>query len=59
VFGTGDQPIAPRLHRFSYERAGSKVTEIEGASHFVMLSQPDAVAGVIREAVAACAANPA
>jgi pimeloyl-ACP methyl ester carboxylesterase len=58
VFGTGDQPIAPQLHRFSYERAGSKVTEIEGASHFVMLSQPDAVAGVIREAVMACAANP-
>jgi pimeloyl-ACP methyl ester carboxylesterase len=46
------------LHRFSYERAGSKVTEIEGASHFLMLSQPDAVAGVIREAVTACAANP-
>ena len=58
VFGTADQPIAPQLHRFSYERAGSKMTEIEGASHFVMLSQPDAVAGVIREAVMACAANP-
>jgi pimeloyl-ACP methyl ester carboxylesterase len=58
VFGTGDQPIAPQLHRFSYERAGSKVTEIEGASHFVMLSQPDAVAGVIREAVMACATHP-
>ena len=58
VFGTGDQPIAPQLHRFSYERAGSKVTEIEGASHFVMLSQPDAVASVIREAVMACATHP-
>jgi pimeloyl-ACP methyl ester carboxylesterase len=58
VFGTGDQPIAPQLHRFSYERAGSDVTEIEGASHFVMLSQPEAVAGVIREAVMASAANP-
>jgi pimeloyl-ACP methyl ester carboxylesterase len=58
VFGTGDQPIAPQLHRFSYERAGSKVTEIEGASHFVMLSQPDAVADVIREAVMACATHP-
>src|SRR3954453_3444990 len=58
VFGTGDQPIAPQLHRFSYERAGTKVTEIDGASHFVMLSQPDAVAGVIHEAVMACAANP-
>ena len=58
VFGTGDQSIAPQLHRFSYERAGSKVTEVEGASHFVMLSKPDVVAGVIREAVMACAANP-
>jgi pimeloyl-ACP methyl ester carboxylesterase len=58
VFGTGDQPIAPQLHRFSYERAGSKVTEVEGASHFVQLSKPDVVAGVIREAVMACATTP-
>ena len=57
VFGTGDQPIAPQLHRFSYDRAGSKVTEVEGASHFVMLSDPDVVAGVIREAVTASAAD--
>ncbi len=57
VFGTADQPIAPQLHRFSYDRAGSKVTEVEGASHFVMLSHPDAVAGVIRDAVAAIAAS--
>ena len=57
VFGTGDQPIAPQLHRFSYERAGSTVTEVEGASHFVMLSKPGVVAGVIREAVQACSAN--
>jgi hypothetical protein len=33
------------------------VTEVEGASHFVMLSHPDAVAGVIRDAVAAIAAS--
>ena len=37
---------------------GSTVTEVEGASHFVMVSQPGIVAGVIREAVMACAANP-
>src|SRR3954466_7185697 len=55
VFGTADRPIAPQLHRFSYDRAGSKVTEVEGASHFVMLSHPDAVVGVIREAVTASA----
>jgi pimeloyl-ACP methyl ester carboxylesterase len=53
VFGTGDLPVAPELHRFSYDRAGSKVTQVEGASHLVMLSQPDIVAGVIRDAVIA------
>ena len=53
VFGTDDRPVAPALHRFSYDRAGSKVTEVDGASHLVMLSQPEIVAGVIREAVIA------
>ena len=57
LFGTADYPIAPELHRFSYERAGSTVTEVEGASHFLMMSQPDIVAGVIREAVIASAVN--
>jgi pimeloyl-ACP methyl ester carboxylesterase len=45
VFGTADFPVAPELHRFSYDRAGSPVTEVESASHFVMMSQPDIVAG--------------
>jgi pimeloyl-ACP methyl ester carboxylesterase len=53
VFGTADQPIAPQLHRFSYDRAGSTVTAVEGASHFVLLSQPDVVADVIHDAVQA------
>jgi pimeloyl-ACP methyl ester carboxylesterase len=57
VFGTGDRPVAPDLHRFQYKRADSTVTEVEGASHFLMLSQPDIVAGVIREAVMASAVN--
>jgi pimeloyl-ACP methyl ester carboxylesterase len=57
VFGTADRPVAPELHRFSYDRAGSTVTEVEGASHFLMMSQPDIVAGVIREAVIASAVN--
>jgi hypothetical protein len=30
VFGTADYPVAPELHRFSYDRAGSTVTEVEG-----------------------------
>lgn len=54
VFGTADKPIAAQLHRYSYERAGSKTTEVEGASHFLMLSKPDVVAGVVREAAQAC-----
>jgi pimeloyl-ACP methyl ester carboxylesterase len=57
VFGTADRPVAPDLHRFQHERADSTVTEVEGASHFLMLSQPDIVAGVIREAVMASAVN--
>src|SRR4029453_12475194 len=57
VFGTADRPVAPDLPRFQYERADSTVTEVEGASHFLMLSQPDIVAGVIREAVTASAVN--
>ena len=57
VFGTADYPVAPELHRFSYNRAGSTVTEVEGASHFLMMSQPDIVASVIREAVIASAVN--
>ena len=57
VFGTADYPVAPELHRFSYDRAGSTVTEVDGASHFLMKSQPDIVARVIREAVVASAVN--
>jgi pimeloyl-ACP methyl ester carboxylesterase len=58
VFGTGDRPISPDLHRFSYDRAGSTATEADRASHFVMVSKPDVVAGVIREAAMASAATP-
>jgi pimeloyl-ACP methyl ester carboxylesterase len=57
VYGTGDLPAGPALHRFQYERAGSTVTEVEGASHFLLLSQPDVVARVIREAVTALTAS--
>jgi pimeloyl-ACP methyl ester carboxylesterase len=51
VWGTGDHPIAPELHRFSNARASSTATEIEGASHFAQVSHPEVVAGVIRDAV--------
>jgi pimeloyl-ACP methyl ester carboxylesterase len=57
VFGTMNQPVAPGLQRFAYDRAGSTVVEVQGASHLVMLSRPDIVARVIREAVMAGAVN--
>jgi len=57
VFGTGDLPISPDLHRFSLGRAGSTVTELEGASHFAMISKPEIVAGVIHDAVMSSAAD--
>jgi pimeloyl-ACP methyl ester carboxylesterase len=52
VLPTADGAINPELHRFSYERMNATVTEVEGASHVVMLSQPAVVAGVVREALA-------
>jgi len=57
VFGTGDLPIAQELHRFSNDRAGCTVTEIEGASHFAMVTNPEVVAGVIGDAVKSSVAN--
>jgi pimeloyl-ACP methyl ester carboxylesterase len=57
VLGTGDHPIALELQRFTYGRADSTVTEIEGASHFAMVSNPEIVAGVIRDAVTSSSAN--
>jgi pimeloyl-ACP methyl ester carboxylesterase len=56
IVPTADTTINPDVHRFGFERAGMKVTEVEGASHAVALSQPAAVAAVIREAVAATVA---
>ncbi|WP_082513540.1 MULTISPECIES: alpha/beta fold hydrolase [unclassified Leifsonia] len=53
VFGTGDKNIPVEGLRFMAERAGSlKTVEIEGASHSVMVSNPEAVAGLIVEALA-------
>jgi pimeloyl-ACP methyl ester carboxylesterase len=50
VLGTEDQVIHPDVHRFSYERADATVTEVEGASHVVMISHPEVVADVVRTA---------
>jgi pimeloyl-ACP methyl ester carboxylesterase len=51
VLGTADRCIDPGVHRFSYERMGATVTEIEGASHVVMISQPKKVAEVVMTAL--------
>jgi pimeloyl-ACP methyl ester carboxylesterase len=55
VLPTADRAIDPGVHHFSYERAGSTVTEIEGASHVSMISHPKEVAEVVKAAVRACA----
>jgi pimeloyl-ACP methyl ester carboxylesterase len=51
IFGTADRCIDPGVHRFSYDRMGAVVTEIEGASHVVMISHPKDVAEVVMTAV--------
>jgi pimeloyl-ACP methyl ester carboxylesterase len=56
VLPTADRCIDPGVHRFSYQRMNATVTEIDGASHVVMISHPAEVAEVIMTAVRACAA---
>jgi pimeloyl-ACP methyl ester carboxylesterase len=55
VLPTADRCIDPGVHRFSYDRMGATVTEIEGASHVVMISHPKEVAEVVMTAVHTCA----
>ncbi len=50
VIGTADGAIHPDVHRYCYDRMGATITEVEGASHCVMLSQPKVVADVVRSA---------
>ena len=52
VIGTADKAAGTDLTRSMAERAGAKITEVD-ASHVVMVSQPQTVADVILEAVAA------
>ena len=59
VLPTADRCIDPGVHRFSYKRMGAEITEVEGASHVVMISHPKKVAEVVMAAVRACAAQPA
>jgi pimeloyl-ACP methyl ester carboxylesterase len=50
IVAGNDQIINPDLERFYYERAKSRITVIEGASHSVYESHAKEVATVIREA---------
>lgn len=52
IFGTGDKNIPAEGLRFMADRAGAlKTVEIDGASHSVMVSNPEAVADLIVEAL--------
>ena len=56
VFGAEDRNIPAAVLRAGAERAASRGTrEIAGASHAISVSQPDAVAAAIVEAVQAVA----
>jgi pimeloyl-ACP methyl ester carboxylesterase len=50
IVAGSDQIINPDLERWYYARAGSHVTEIDGASHSVYESHPQEVAAVIADA---------
>ncbi|WP_243694823.1 alpha/beta fold hydrolase [Labedella populi] len=52
IFGTEDRIIPADGLRFMADRAGSmKTVEVDGASHSVMISNPDAVADLIVDAL--------
>jgi pimeloyl-ACP methyl ester carboxylesterase len=52
VVATGDKAAGADVIRSEAQRAGAKITELEG-SHVIMISQPQAVTDVILEALAA------
>lgn len=53
AYGTGDRNIPAEALGFMADRAGSRKTVVvEGASHVVMTSHPDAVAALIEAAAA-------
>jgi len=58
VVATGDKAAGTDVVRSMAERAGAKITEVDG-SHVIMVSQPQAVTNVILDAVAAVMAVPA
>jgi pimeloyl-ACP methyl ester carboxylesterase len=56
VVATADNAIHPDAQRHMTRRAGAETIEVD-ASHSIALSQPDAVVGLIRNAVEATAAT--
>jgi hypothetical protein len=52
LIATDDKMIPPPAQRFMSERAGSTVAEAPG-SHAIYVSQPDAVAKLIKQAARA------
>lgn len=56
LVATGDKAAGADVIRAMAKRAGAEITEIEG-SHMILISQPQAVADVILEAVAAVSAR--
>ena len=57
VVATGDRAAGTDVVRSMAERAGARITELDG-SHVIMISQPHAVTEVILAAVAATASVP-
>jgi len=54
IYGDADRNIPPAAMKFMAERAGAKQTVVlNGASHVPMVSQPRAVAAIIKRAAAA------
>jgi pimeloyl-ACP methyl ester carboxylesterase len=58
VVATGDRAIGADLVRSMADRSGAAITVVDGASHVVMVSQPQLVTDVILEAVAAVSSVP-
>ncbi|MGW7449448.1 alpha/beta fold hydrolase [Kitasatospora sp. NPDC054795] len=50
IVAGADRTLNPEVQRFGYRRAGATMVEVD-SSHLVMLSHPERVADVIREAV--------
>ena len=52
IVGTEDRTVNPDLHRFAAKRMGATTYEV-ASSHVPMLSNPDFVIDVIRDAIKA------